>query len=168
MANRAPDRAVHTNSAVAHRAPDDARVDRLIDGILLALHRSGRRAIRVVDAGCGRGAPLMRVAEKARAFGFVAIEARGVDHSADRIRQARLASSKRHDAAIGLTFETAEIALALAGECDCSVDILLCDRGALARQPVSLRRHVAREARRVADHLILTGGRSARATEEVQ
>ena len=134
---------------------------RLIETALCDLQLAGRRAIRIVDAGCGSGAMLFRAMVRARMLGFVAIEARGFDILRDDIELARRATRSWNDPAIGLSLEVADIADALAAEEESSVDILLCARGVLERLPIAIRRQVAGEIRRVADLLVLKGAHPA-------
>ncbi len=138
-------------------SPADQRVMRLVEAALCDLQLAGRRAVRIVDAGCGSGAMLFRVMVRARMLGFVAIEGRGFDISGEDIGIARRAARGWKDPAIGLSLEVADIARALEAEEESSVDILLCARGALERLPIAVRRTVAGEIRRVADLLVLKG-----------
>ena len=105
--------------------PDHAIHDR-IDAALRTLAMSKRRAIRILDAGCGDGGLLLHAVRSASALGFVAIEARGVDPSARRIAAARAAAAALDDRAVGLVFEVGDIADALGAEEDDACDIVLC------------------------------------------
>jgi SAM-dependent methyltransferase len=60
---------------------------------LRALREAGRRSVRIVDAACGDGALLLPAVRRARAFGFVSIEARGVDSDPALIAHARRAAA---------------------------------------------------------------------------
>ena len=139
-------------------SPDERRVAKLVEDALLELQGAGRQAIRIVDASCGSGAALIRAVVRARALGFVAIEARGVDPSGDDIMIAHWATQNWRDPAIGLSFDVGDIGDALAREDDRAVDILLCARGPLERLPIIERRQAAGEIRRIADRLVLKGG----------
>lgn len=84
--------------------PDAALFER-IDQALVRLHDDGRRSVFLVDAACGDGHLLIHAARRARALGFVAIDARGFDADAERIACAALAARNCADPAIGLVFE---------------------------------------------------------------
>lgn len=96
-----------------------------IASALAELRRSGRRAIRILDLGCGDGARLLRAAACARELGFVAIEGRGIDPSPSRIRHARTAAAFESHPSTTLCFEIAEPIEALAAEHDGAVDLVL-------------------------------------------
>ena len=115
-----------------------------VDAALRNLRVHGRRAIRILDLGCGPGTRLLRVVRHARAMGFTAIEARGVDPA----WPARAAPILL-DPAIGLTFETGDPLAALAGEADHDCDLLLCDPALLDRLPASARTQAEAEIDRV-------------------
>jgi hypothetical protein len=151
--------AAFPSPAVPLHPVGEARAMRLVDEALVELQADGRKAIRIVHAGCGSGAPLIRAVVRALELGFVAVEARGFDESADDILIARLATATWRDPRLGLAFEQAEIEIGLAWEEDQAVDILLCARGPLERLPIAARARVARDLRRVADRLVLTGDR---------
>jgi hypothetical protein len=140
-------------------AGDDDRVDRLVGGVLLDLAKAGRRAVRIVHAGCGSGAILVRAIVRARVLGFVAIEARGSACSADSIVIARWATSDWHDPRVGLVFEVAALEESLAREDERSVDLLLCSRQALQSLSPPARAQAAGTIRRIADRLVVTGDR---------
>jgi len=72
----------------AHGFTDRALWARL-DAMLVRLWTEGRRAIRILDAGCGPGTWLLRLAVRARDLGFTAIEGRGVDCAPAMIGLAR-------------------------------------------------------------------------------
>lgn len=86
----------------------NARIMWRIDQALRALHRAGRRSVSIVDVGCGDGSLLRRAALRARALGFVAIEARGFDRSPAKVAAAREAAGAKPDPAIGFAYEVAE------------------------------------------------------------
>lgn len=97
---------------------------------LSALRAAGRHAVRIVDAECGAGTLLLSAAHHARMLGFTAIEVRGIDRSASAIGRARAAANRAPDAAIGASFEVADIVTALQAEHDLPADIVLCHGGA--------------------------------------
>jgi len=97
-----------------------------ITAALAALRERHRHAVRIVDADCACGTLLIATAWYARALGFTAIEGHGIDDAAPLIGRARAAATRLHDPAIGLSFERADIAQALAREADVPADILLC------------------------------------------
>lgn len=103
----------------------DAGAMRRIDEILLALRDQGRRAVHIVALGCGDGLCLTRVAMRASALGFVAIDAHGCDCDRDQIARARAAAATIHDPRIGLAFDIVADTDALADEEASGADILI-------------------------------------------
>jgi hypothetical protein len=89
------------------------------------LRDSKRHAVRIVDADCSGGALLIEAVRHARSLGFTAIEGHGVDGSPLLIGRARAAATRLADPAIGLDFELADMAQALAREADFPADIVL-------------------------------------------
>lgn len=89
------------------------------------LRQRHRCSVRIVDADCGNGALLIEAARKARALGFTAIEARGIDGSPAMIARARSAAGMMRDGAIGLVFHQVDMAQALAQEAVFPADIVL-------------------------------------------
>jgi hypothetical protein len=73
--------------------------------VLRDLRDTGRRAISILDTRCRNGDLLIRAARHARALGFVAIEARGVDALAGGIAAARTAARAWPDPGIGFVFD---------------------------------------------------------------
>lgn len=92
---------------------------------LAALRATHRRSVRIVDADCGAGNVLLCAALYARALGFTAIEAHGIDGAAALVDRARAAATAVRDPAIGLSFATGDIAAALAAEAEFPADIIL-------------------------------------------
>lgn len=92
---------------------------------LAALRDRKRCAVRIVDADCGAGCLLLQALRHARALGFTAIEGRGIDGAPALIGRARAAAARLRDPAIGVTFEAADMATALADEHDLPADIVL-------------------------------------------
>jgi SAM-dependent methyltransferase len=103
---------------------DDVRAK--IDAVLRDMRQRGRRALRIVDLGCGAGGGLIAIAKRARELGFTAIEGLGVDRDPDAIERAWAAALVRRDPAIGLTFSLGSIDRALADENEEGCDLLLC------------------------------------------
>lgn len=101
--------------------PSDAR----IASALSALRFDGRRAIRILDLGCGNGERILRAVASAHALGFVAIEARGADASPHNIRAARRSARTLPHPCIDLHFDVAEPIAALAAEHDGAVDLVI-------------------------------------------
>jgi len=97
-----------------------------LDAELVRLRASGRHAIRILDAGCGNGMWLLRLAVRARDLGFTAIDGRGFDSSREKIAQALARQSAADDPHVGLCFDVAPMATALDEEEDESFDIVLC------------------------------------------
>lgn len=83
----------------------EARLLERIDRALFRLRERGRRSVFIVDAKCGDGRFLILVARRARALGFVAIDAHGFDAAPEAIAAARAATRAVRDPAIGLAFD---------------------------------------------------------------
>lgn len=92
---------------------------------LASLRAARRRSVRIVDADCGAGGLLLSAVRHARALGFTAIEARGIDAAPALVGRARAAAATLDDAAIGITFETAALVEALSDEADFPADIVV-------------------------------------------
>ncbi|TPG52026.1 SAM-dependent methyltransferase [Sphingomonas glacialis] len=92
---------------------------------LAALRAAKRCSVRIVDAECGTGTLLLCAARFARALGFTAIEARGVDDAPALLDRACAAAAQMHDPAIGITFERGEPIAALCEESEFPADIVL-------------------------------------------
>lgn len=112
-------------SAGSRAAQSDPRWPRIITA-LIELRDQHRHSVRIVDADCACGTLLIEVARYARVLGFTAIEGRGIDGAPTMIGRARAAAARLHEPAIGLTFELADMAQALAQEVDFPADIVLC------------------------------------------
>lgn len=108
----------------SHAARHDPRWP-AIAAALTTLHEQGRFSIRIVDADCGAGSLLIHAAHHARAIGYSAIEARGIDGSPALIGRARASASRLADPAIGLSFDLADALSALREEEDMPADIML-------------------------------------------
>lgn len=92
---------------------------------LVSLRAARRCSVRIVDADCGAGALLLCAVRYARALGFTAIEARGIDDAPALVGRARASATVLHDAAIGITFETGDLVRALDEEADFPADIVM-------------------------------------------
>lgn len=103
----------------------DSGVTARIDAYLTSARRAGRRAILIVDNGCGDGRLLIRAAKRASALGFVAVEARGFDRSPEHVRQARSAARFCADPNIRLDFALREGSAPL--PLDDEADLMLAD-----------------------------------------
>jgi len=114
-----------TKTGLCRTARCDPRWPR-IAAVLAAMRERHRHAVRIVDADCACGTLLIAAVRYARALGFTAIEGHGIDDAAPLIGRARAAATRLHDPAIGLSFERADLAHALAREADVPTDILLC------------------------------------------
>lgn len=96
-----------------------------IAAALAELRENHRHSVRIVDADCACGTLLIEAARYARALGFTAIEGRGIDGAPTMIGRARATAARLHDPAIGLAFDLADMAQALAQEADFPADIVL-------------------------------------------
>lgn len=92
---------------------------------LAALRTARRRSVRIVDANCDAGALLLCAVCHARALGFTAIEALGLDETPALVDRARAAAAIVQDPAISITFETADLVGVLGEESDFPADIVL-------------------------------------------
>lgn len=131
-----------------------------IEASLTALHASGRRAIRVLDIGCGPGTWTLRTARRAAQMGFTAIECRGIDPSPGMIALARQAATGVEDSAVGLTFEVADLHSALASEDDHGADLVLCLYGVFNHLAAPLRASAAQALARVNGGTLIVTARS--------
>lgn len=131
----------------------------LVESALSALRKSGRHAVRIVDADCGAGALLLQALEQARQLGFTAIEGRGIDRSPRLIGRARAAASRAEDPAIGADFAVADMIAALQAEQDFPADIVICPDIAPNRSPEVVR------ALRNAGRVVIVDGIGAYAGE---
>lgn len=110
--------------AAIGRASADARWPRVAQA-LDRLRAAKRRSVRIVDADCGSGELLLDALRYARSIGFTAIEGRGIDGVPSLVRRARSQAAHLHDPAIGVTYEVADVATAMAEEAGFPADIVL-------------------------------------------
>jgi len=130
-----------------------------LDAELVRLRTSGRHAIRILDAGCGRGEWLLRLAIRARDLGFSAIEGRGFDMSRKMIALADASKAAADDPHVGIHFDIAEMDTALDDEDDGSFDIVLSLNGAFNHIAADRRASAAAALMRVADGSIFVAVR---------
>jgi SAM-dependent methyltransferase len=131
-----------------------------IEASLMALHASGRRAIRVLDIGCGPGTWTLRTARRAAELGFTAIECRGIDPSPGMIALAKQAAVGTESSAIGLTFDVMDLHSALASEDDHAADLVLCLYGVFNHLAAPLRASAAQALARVNGGTLIVTARS--------
>lgn len=131
-----------------------------IEMSLAALHASGRRAIRILDIGCGPGTWTVRTARRAAELGFTAIECRGIDPSPGMIALARQAAAGLESATTGLSFEVADLHSALASEDDHGADLVLCLYGVFNHLAAPLRASAAQALARVNGGTLIVTARS--------
>jgi SAM-dependent methyltransferase len=135
----------------------DRRIWAVIDRSLVALAESGQKHLRVLDAGCGPGTWMRRVLQRAHLLGFIRVEARGFDISAEQIMLAQKTAGRT--AALpgaACEFELGDITQPFP-EATGSVDLCLCVYGVLNHLPVALHAAVSAELARVTGgHLIVT------------
>lgn len=112
-------------SLARHSAPSRDPRWSAVSAALSALRARNRRSVRIVDADCGRGTLLLCAVRHARALGFTAIEARGIDTAPRDVARARVTAARLHDPAIGIAFETGDLVAALETECALPADIVL-------------------------------------------
>ena len=93
---------------------------------LTAMREARRCSVRIIDADCGAGTMLVCAARHARALGFTAIEAHGIDDAPALVARARAAAALVSDPAIGLSFAVGDVAAGLEGEAEFPADIVIC------------------------------------------
>lgn len=125
---------------------------------LAALRAAKRCSVRIVDADCGAGTLLLCAVRFARALGFTAIEARGIDATPALIGRARAAAAEVCDPAIGIVFERGEPIAALGEECAFPADIVLWHGSLGTPDDVAVR---AEHAALCAGHAVIADPRSA-------
>jgi hypothetical protein len=108
-----------TTLLVAQAAPiDGGALHARVDALFAALREQGRRAVRIVDLDCGTGRRIRRVARRARALGFVSVEARGCARGGREAAAATRAGAARPDPAVGFQFDATDPDAALLEERD--------------------------------------------------
>jgi SAM-dependent methyltransferase len=138
-----------------------------LEAELVRLRTAGRHAIRILDAGCGPGTWLLRLAARARDLGFTAIDGRGFDISGEMIALADKAKAAVDDPHIGIRFDVADIANALDDEDDGSYDLVLCLYGVLNHLPHDARISAAAALTRVAEGDIFVSVRTVGSTPSI-
>jgi SAM-dependent methyltransferase len=131
-----------------------------LDAMLVRLWTDGRRAIRILDLGCGAGSWLLRLAVRARDLGFSAIDGLGIDVAPAMIDLARSRLRYAYDPHIGLRFEVADMMEMLEEEDEASYDIVLCLNGVLNHLPAEQRARAAAGIERVSDGEIFVSAQS--------
>jgi SAM-dependent methyltransferase len=134
----------------AHGFSDRALWTRL-DAMLIRMWTQGRRAIRILDLGCGPGTWLLRLAVRARDLGFSAIDGRGIDVAPAMVDLARSRLRYAYDPSIGLRFEIGDMIDALLDEDEGSFDIVLCLNGVLNHLSAERHRQATAAMERVCD-----------------
>lgn len=138
-----------------------------LDAELVRLRTTGRHAIRILDAGCGPGTWLLRLAARARDLGFTAIDGRGFDISGGMIALAEARKASLQDPHIGISFDVADIATALDDEDDGSYDLVLCLYGVLNHLPFEARVAAAAALTRVTEGAVFASVRTVGSTPSI-
>jgi SAM-dependent methyltransferase len=138
-----------------------------LEAELIRLRTAGRHAIRILDAGCGPGTWLFRLAVRARDLGFTAIDGRGFDISREMIALANEAKPAHDDPHIGIRFDVADIADALDDEDEGSYDLVLCLYGVLNHLTYDARVSAAAALTRVAEGDIFVSVRTVGSTPSI-
>jgi SAM-dependent methyltransferase len=139
----------------------DREIWRRLDAALWRLaaqrgDRPGPRRLRLLDAGCGPGTWLRRVALRARDVGFDRVEAAGVDISPAMLALARSSIAQIDDSGIKIDLVEADLSETLPFGDD-AFDITLCLYGVFNHLAVPAHHAVAAELGRVtADSLYAT------------
>jgi SAM-dependent methyltransferase len=131
-----------------------------IEASLVSMHASRRRAIRILDIGCGPGTWTVRTARRAAQLGFTAIECRGIDPSPAMIALAKQAAASAEAPAIEMRFEIADLHSALASEDDHGADLVLCLYGVFNHLAAPLRASAAQALARVNGGTLIVTARS--------
>jgi SAM-dependent methyltransferase len=134
----------------------DREIWRRLDATMMRLAGEGRQSISILDAGCGPGTWLRRMALRARELGFAQVKAFGFDISPGMIALAKAGAARIGDQAIRMSFVVRDLTNGHAfGTAE--FDICLCLYGVLNHLPVATHREVAAELCRVTrDSLFVT------------
>ena len=134
----------------------DREIWRRLDATLIRLAADGRKTVSILDAGCGPGTWLRRMALRARDLGFTEINAFGFDISPGMINLAKAAAFHIEDHAIQMRFAVRDITKRPIFK-TAEFDICLCLYGVFNHLPVAAHQDVAAELCRVtADSLFVT------------
>ncbi|WP_164857213.1 class I SAM-dependent methyltransferase [Sphingomonas crocodyli] len=139
----------------------DAEIWARLDGEMVAMRAAGRDHIRILDAGCGPGLWLLRIARRARQLGFASVECRGFDIAPEMIVHATRHALDISDDHIRLHFVTGDIVTALDDLPDRAFDITLCLYSVLNHVPREMLADVAAHLGRVTRHALLLTVRAA-------
>ena len=138
-----------------------------LEAQLVRLRTAGRHSIRMLDAGCGPGTWLLRLAVRARDLGFTAIDARGFDISREMVALADARRAAVDDPHIGISFDVGDIADALEDEDDGSYDLTLCLYGVLNHLSYPARVRAAAELTRVTEGDLFASVRTIGSTPSI-
>lgn len=122
----------------------DHEIWQRIDAILVDTRARGRRAIRIIDAGCGPGTWLIRTVLRAQALGFDDIAAHGFDISRAMIDLAQQAAADLPAQGVRIDFDIRDIEDGVHMHHDAPADLVLCLYGVLNHLPVERHRDVAK------------------------
>lgn len=139
----------------------DREVWQRIEAALVELRLQGRRTIRILDLGCGPGTWTLRTALRARALGFEAVEARGVDLSAGLIALAHDSAGAARGPGLAIDFAVEDLEAALALEAVRSCDLILCLYGVLNHLPRGRHADLAHGLARAANGPVILTVRAA-------
>ena len=137
----------------------DRELWRRIDLKLNALAASGSRSLKVLDAGCGPGTWLLRIALRAREIGFAAIELRGLDISPKMVALAQDAIDL-DGICLDVRIEVGELSEPLSYATG-QFDISLCLYGVLNHLSAAARRTLAASLARVTGDTMFVTVRTA-------
>ncbi len=131
-----------------------------IDRYLTRLRAAGHLTLDILDAGCGPATWLRRTVLRARALGFEAVRAKGIDLSSEMIALARANLADIRDPGVTLQLEVADLTHALPDP-DHTYDIALCLYAVLNHLPIRTLDRVAAELGRVTAGMLLVSVRAA-------
>ena len=138
----------------------DQEIWKRLNATLERLAAGNRKSISLLDAGCGPGTWLRRLALRARELGFERVDAFGFDISPGMIELARAAVSHIDDQAVSMNFMVRDI---ISGHAfgNNEFDITICLYGVLNHVPAGARELVAAELRRVTSDTLFVTVRAA-------